>query len=94
MSEICPNCNREVPLVKHHLIPTHKKGENEDSNYIWICDDCHVQVHCLYSNNHLRDCLNTVELFLDDDKMKKFGKFMNKQTKQVSHKNSKQRKRT
>jgi 5-methylcytosine-specific restriction endonuclease McrA len=91
----CPNCGRSIELTKHHLIPKVKGGENSDSNYIWLCGDCHSQVHLLYDNNHLKLVLNTKDLLLADENLKKFGKFASKQTSNIKKKqsNSKKKKR-
>ena len=92
--ESCPNCGRELPLTKHHLVPRHKGGKDEESNYIWMCCDCATHLHCLYENNHLKKNLSTIDDLTDDPAMKKFGKFARKQTKTVQQKNSKNRKRS
>ena len=89
---ICPNCNRDetvILMTKHHMIPKSKDGENDESNYLWLCKDCHAQIHLLYTNNYLRDNLNTPKLILSDEKIVKFGKFASKQTKRISKKKSK-----
>jgi len=82
----CPNCNRDETIIlisKHHLIPKVKGGKNKKENYFNICEDCHQQLHVLYSENFLRDHLNTKELILNDEQMIKFGKFANKQRKRI-----------
>lgn len=75
---VCPNCNRCIKLTKHHIIPLVKGGK--DGPVMWICRDCHSQLHDLYDNNYLKNVLNTAERVLDNEAMRKFGKFAHKQT--------------
>lgn len=86
---MCELCNRDIELTKHHLIPKSKNGDSDDSNYIYLCKDCHSQIHLLYPNTYLRDFLNTRELILADDQLIKFAKFAKKQNKRISKKQSK-----
>jgi len=85
----CELCKRDIDLTKHHLIPKSKDGDSDDSNYMYLCKDCHSQIHLLYTNAYLRDFLNTKELVLGDEKLIKFAKFAKKQTKRISKKQSK-----
>lgn len=87
----CPTCGRQEPLIKmtkHHMVPKHKGGKSEEENYIWLCGDCHTQLHLLYDNAYLRDNLNSAELVLADDRLKKFGRFAAKQTKRINKRKS------
>ena len=62
----CPNCNRDETIIlisKHHLIPKVKGGKNKKENYFNICEDCHQQLHVLYSENFLRSLIQ-LKLFL------------------------------
>jgi len=41
----CPVCNRELPLVEHHI---HGRGVirwREDWNVAWVCGACHDLIH-------------------------------------------------
>lgn len=92
--ESCPNCNRQEPainLTKHHMVPKHKGGKNEEANYLWLCGDCHSQLHLLYDNRYLRDSLYNEGLILDDEQMIKFGKFAAKQSGYITRRASKSR---
>jgi len=89
----CELCKRDIDLTKHHLIPKSKDGDNDDYNYMYLCKDCHAQIHLLYTNTYLRDFLNTRELVLADEQLIKFAKFAKKQTKRISKKQSKNKKK-
>lgn len=74
----CEICGLEVPLTKHHLIPVsqsrHKNKylKNDESNFLWICEECHSQIHALFTNQELKDLYNTKELLLSNPKFKKY----------------------
>ena len=90
----CPICKREAMTTKHHLIPIHKKGK--DGPTVYLCTDCHDQIHALWNNNELRDNYSTIELLKESIEMRKFSKFISKQPYGRSHivkKQSKSRKR-
>lgn len=77
----CELCGVFTILTKHHLIPQSKiknkyreLKENSD-NLLWICRSCHDQIHALFSNNELRDFLNTKELLLSNSKLQKYIKW-------------------
>jgi len=74
----CPNCTRIMGLTKHHLVPKVKGGK--EGPIMWICRDCHSQLHVLYDNNFLRDFRSTKIEVLADPAMRKFGKFAAKQS--------------
>lgn len=78
---ICETCGLERDLTKHHLIPQHvsrsakysKDLKTDESNFLWICGECHSQIHALHTDQELRDMFFTKELLLADEK---FGKFV------------------
>ena len=70
-----------------------KGGKNEDSNYFYLCKDCHAQLHLLYDENYLRDNLSTPKLILEDEKMIKFAKFASKQKSRIKKKVSNERRK-
>lgn len=87
---VCDLCKREdIPLTVHHLIPREEGGR--DGEKIEVCWSCHKQLHSLYSNKELSIRLNSIERIKDDEKMKKFLKWIKKQpsTKAVKIKKSK-----
>lgn len=81
----CELCGCECETTKHHLIPAsrlknkYKNIKNDDeSNFIWICRQCHDHIHATYDNSYLRDFLNTKELLMDDEKIMKFVEWKKK----------------
>ena len=44
-----------------------------------ICSDCHRQIHALYSNQELALRLFSIEALKNDEKLKKFIRFIKKQ---------------
>lgn len=83
MNGNCELCGCECDLTKHHLIPQKvsrsakygKELKTEESNFLWICTECHSQIHALYSEQELRDFYYTRELLLSSDKLGKFIKW-------------------
>lgn len=61
---------------------------------MWMCEDCHAQLHLLFTNNELRDCLNTPEAVLNDEKIQKFGRYASKQFSHIKKKESNKRKKS
>ena len=74
MNDKCQICTIESKLTKHHLIPRvkchnkYKKIENNESNFIMICDECHRTIHAYFSENELRDKFNTIERLMSNEK--------------------------
>lgn len=87
----CPNCKRQIKLTKHHLVPQVKGGK--DGPIMWLCRDCHSQLHMLYDNNFLRDFRSTQMEVLADPSMIKFGRFAGKQNKKIKKTAPKHRRR-
>lgn len=78
MDLICELCNREVvKLTKHHLLPREEGGKEEHISY--LCEDCHRQIHALYTNKELAIRLDTIEKLKSDEKISKYLKFIVKQ---------------
>lgn len=75
---ICEICGLEVPLTKHHLCPQsqsrhrNKYLKTEESNFLWICEECHSQIHALFSNIDLKNIYNTKEALLSNDRFRKY----------------------
>jgi len=46
---VCQNCKKPINdyyLIRtHHIIPVSEGGNNELSNLITLCDDCHSEIH-------------------------------------------------
>ena len=77
----CELCGISGKLTKHHLIPQrvsrttrHPKDlRTDEGNFMWICEECHSQVHAMYTEQELRD------LYFTKDRLKcaeKLGKFV------------------
>ena len=87
----CQLCGCVTNLTRHHLIPAskchnkYKQIKNEESNWIWICRQCHDFLHSEYDNNELRDNLNTLEKLLADEKIMKFIHWRQKHPNDTSH---------
>ncbi len=88
---ICELCKRVgIPkITEHHLIPRERGGKNKPT--VWLCEDCHRQIHALFTNKELAVRLNTLELLENDEKIRRYLKYITKQspTKKVSIKKSK-----
>jgi hypothetical protein len=80
ISEVCETCGFLLPLQKHHLIPQHvsrstkynKALKKDETNFLWICNECHRQIHALYSDQELRDLYSTKELLMAAPEFAKF----------------------
>lgn len=42
---ICINCGSRHNLERHHVVPLHMGGENNASNMVYLCHDCHRLAH-------------------------------------------------
>ena len=71
MSEeyICELCRRKgfYKLTEHHLIPRENGGRHKDT--AWLCEDCHKQIHALYTNKELAVRLNTLSKLEEEEKI-------------------------
>ena len=79
MDEKCALCEREgTQLTKHHLLPREEGGTVDE--IVLLCQACHRQIHALYMNRELGVRLNTIEKLKEDSKIKKYIKFIKKQS--------------
>lgn len=89
---VCELCRREGvnKLTEHHLIPREQGGRNKAT--VWLCEDCHKQIHALYTNRELAFRLNTLERLENDEKIRKYLRYIRKHppTKKVSIKKSRE----
>lgn len=46
--KICSCCGKKDNLHLHHIIPMSKGGPDNYYNLIYVCDDCHENIHNLY----------------------------------------------
>ncbi|TMW70631.1 HNH endonuclease [Alteribacter natronophilus] len=90
----CELCQREgVRLTEHHLIPKEEGGTFLET--VMLCPPCHRQIHNLYTNREIALRLGSIERLRDDDKIRKFLKWIRKQpaTAGVKMKKSNERRR-
>lgn len=77
----CELCGFESALEKHHLIPQstcrnkYKKLKNDEMNFLWICKQCHDQIHAFFTNNELRDVYNSKEALISNEKFNSYVKW-------------------
>ena len=73
----CNICHRETPdqyIQEHHLIPKSKRGKET----VPLCKPCHNQLHKMFTNNELRDQLYTIDLLLENEKVKNWTRWIKK----------------
>lgn len=79
--EKCELCGFVGDLQKHHLVPQrtcrnkYKDMKDDPSNHIYICDVCHRTIHAYFTENELRDGLNTLEALRENDRFAAFLKW-------------------
>jgi len=72
---MCPLCGRDgVKMSDHHLVPRSRGGRDTEA----ICNDCHSQIHALYTNKRLEEEFGSVESLLSDESFQKFLKWVAK----------------
>ena len=80
----CEICGCECNPTKHHLVPQqqsrHKNKylKTDEGNYLWVCTECHSQIHALFSNYELKTLYNTKELLLAEPRFAKFVEWRKK----------------
>lgn len=74
---ICDLCGREVSkITEHHLIPREEGGK--DLETAMLCIPCHKQIHALYTNKELSVRLYTIQRLKNDEKIRRYLKFITK----------------
>lgn len=83
-AEKCEFCDREgIPGTHgHHVVPRCKGGKV----IVPTCGDCGSFIHKTWSHNELRDEYNTVDKIRNDERYKRFLKWLLKQRTDVNHK--------
>lgn len=74
--ELCLRNNVEITI--HHLTPKELGGSFLPTAK--LCLPCHKQIHALYTNEELAARMNTIERLRDDEMIKKFVKWIQKQS--------------
>ena len=70
---LCKLCGRPIPKQfesEHHLVPKSYGGNKGDT--VIVHDICHKQIHALFANKVLARKLNTVEVLLEQNNIKRF----------------------
>ena len=84
----CELCARVTPLTFHHLVPKsqHRRTwcrkrftREERERGIAICRPCHNGIHALYSEKELARSLNSLDLLLDDEAIRRHVAWVAKQ---------------
>lgn len=84
----CQLCEREeVELTLHHLTPREEGGSHLPK--VELCIPCHKQIHALYTNRELAIRLMTLERLKDDEEIKKYIKWIRKQSSKTLFKTRK-----
>lgn len=80
----CEICGCECKPTVHHLVPQqqsrHKNKylKTDEGNFLWICEECHSQIHALFSNYELKTLYSTKEALLAEPRFKKFVEWRKK----------------
>ena len=64
-------CNVHAPLTKHHLIPR-CKDKNKIGKTVDLCSNCHTFLHARFSENYLKENLNTLEKIMQHQQCKQY----------------------
>jgi transcription elongation factor Elf1 len=67
---VCPKCNEERPLTKHHVYPKRWFGRGkENQQYLWICRECHDELELLipYKKKKRNFYVDIVDFFFNQD---------------------------
>ncbi|OZM56844.1 restriction endonuclease [Lottiidibacillus patelloidae] len=94
MKNVCELCEREnIETTVHHLIPREEGGNYGPTAN--LCAACHKQIHALFTNKELASYLHTIQDLKNNEKMRKFLKWIKKQpsTASVKIKKSNERKK-
>lgn len=83
---ICPVCERDIDkLTKHHLVPrsrhsngkTIKRHGKEGLNkVIWVCRECHSQLHALLTEKEMDEYYFTFEKLMSYPDIAKYAKWI------------------
>lgn len=76
---LCELCGREVhKLTVHHLVP--KQEDGADGPTLEVCSACHRQIHALFDNKTLARELDTLDKLAGHPRMRRFLKWVRKQS--------------
>ena len=84
MADKCEICGCPCKPTLHHLIPQqvsrHKNKylKTDEGNYLWVCTECHSQIHALFTNYELKTLYPSKELLLAEPRFAKFVEWRKK----------------
>ena len=64
-------CNMTVLLTKHHLIPR-CKDKDKVGTTVDLCSSCHTFLHAVFSENYLKENLDTLEKILQHERCQEY----------------------
>ena len=91
---ICPLCKREIPKkleTDHHLF-TKLRGDRNGEK-VPMHKICHSKIHSLFSENMIAKELNSIEKLLENEDIRKFVKWVQKQPIDFDYSNKMSNKR-
>ena len=76
---ICELCKREgiIKITEHHLVPKEVGGGKLPVALLW--QDCHKQIHALYTNKELAMRLNTIAALEKDERVARYLRYIKNQ---------------
>ena len=80
----CQLCGFDGKLQKHHLIPQrtcrnrYRDAKDDPDNHAFICDVCHRTIHAYFTDNELRNGLNTLDALKSNERFASFLKWRSK----------------
>ena len=76
---ICQLCKREgiIKITEHHLVPKQVGGAKLP--VALLCQDCHKQIHALYTNKELAMRLNTIAALEKDERVARYLRYIKNQ---------------
>lgn len=64
LNDKCVNCNSDVELQLHHIVPLGAGGTNNTGNIVTLCGGCHGKIHG-------KNSLNNINRLLKESKIEK-----------------------
>ncbi len=90
----CGLCGRDfdrLALTKHHCLPRHKGGEQED--VALVCRQCHGMVHATFTNATLAALYPTIDKLREAPELEAFLKWVRKQPSSRRKRNAPRRRK-
>ena len=64
-------CNIDSRLTKHHLVPR-SKDKNKVGKTVDLCVNCHTFLHAVFSENYLKEHLDTLEKIIRHERCQEY----------------------